>query len=400
MVADQIYHVVKIMFLSTLLSGHEVKSFTIQSCPLFQARNTIIQNEYRETSLSYSMLDEVTNQFSSLSYHFSTIPNIPISLEAKSLVSQAASSMQMNDNPTLFEGMFLSDVSRVVLDLSIFVIRTENPSLLYLATVVGKIVGMLSDYIPDHDVRPDELIFQISMITVYSYLLMESVIPSARVFLSKQRSLPDRRDVIAYRHLFEPAGFTWMQLKTLFACEALEWVEIAPGNTSQFRNQITKASKNSMDDQRVDVHWIYNKTNKSFETSDDIGLFACTQFLRKLEKRKKNSKRTRTKPKIVTENNFDQSLSRYEQKVAKGATILQINSEKMIEMMEKHEGLSTAMLFLTVNCLEISIRDNAEHISDQYASFQNQPPHFYTPAYQESSAMSSDATYLVGSTQA
>jgi len=301
------------------------------------------------TNLSFSSLDEVTKQFSSL-------PHIneerAIYSQAKDMMSQAAESI--SENPNVVESALFGDLSHLALDFSIFMISPEQTALLRLLSLIGRLFSLLSDYIPDHSMRPDELAFQTVMLGISSVLFTRSVTPRLIAFIPKQSvGLPNRRDVLAFRTLFEPAGLTWMQQKTLFANGAFTWEEIESEDNLTTSQDVGKNNQ-------TDLFWVYDEFSKTFETPDNVGELGCIQFLQQFEKRK-NPKKDFSKSSIgqtSSTNDVNELLSSYKNDLQEGTVLLSINVEKVIRLIEDNEDLSVSMLLLVVNCLQQKVLDH------------------------------------------
>ena len=315
------------------------------------------RNQLTSTNLYYNFNDEVTEKFSSFPH-----PNLedPIYLQAREFMNQAKESF--SNNPEVVEETVFKDLSHVALDLSMFFIGPENTALLRFITIIGRLFSVIGDYIPDHSLRPDELAFQIGMLGVSSVLFSRSIVPRIKACMSigigmKPDALPERRNVVAYRNLFEPAGISWIQYKSLFASGVLDWEEIEADIEFQEPSSVYNQTK----PQTTYLYWAYNKATKSFTSPENIGEMGCIQCLRKLEKRKI---RTKTFVNAATTNSSSQDAdlnflyAQYKRKLSKDTTLLRVNTDKMIEVMEDNEGLSVSMLFLVVNCLQHKVMDH------------------------------------------
>jgi hypothetical protein len=288
----------------------------------------------------------------------------PITLQAQDMMSYATDSFQ--SDPTMVEGEFFSVMSHVVSNFAAFIVGPENKDLLHLMGVIGIVSGMLSDYIPDHCVRPDNAAFQVITIALSLSRAYQNVFPRIQLLLSKLDSqIPNRRDVIAYRNIFEPVGFTWIQFRTLLASKSIEWIEDAPSGMSQFQQQITKTpsanscgtDENNRHNVQINMHWIYDNKTKSFESPNDIGSLASMQFLQKMDKRIKT---IWTIPKLhnTSSNDFVQHLPRNDAIIAEGASLLQVNTENLIDIIKDNEDISVSMRFLALDCIQYQVKED------------------------------------------
>jgi hypothetical protein len=178
---------------------------------------------------------------------------------------------------TAVEVEILSDISHVVLDLfTVF----GSPSLvaMRLASIVGRLCLMAADYLPDHFMLPEELLFQVFMLSVAWIGLVKSTLPLALSNLAfglqnkngKSKTgtgvTPFIRDGKAYVELFRPTGVTWKQFKAL-SVYALDWVDVPEGsvitsNEKHHQEQQQQAGNQAAgnDDDKDDddyVYWLY-----------------------------------------------------------------------------------------------------------------------------------------------
>ena len=321
-------------------------SFSLQPFARQKSRST--------TAIAFqTSMDELPNQifgFSELNLDSS------IYLAAKDVLYQTTD--YISSNQDIVEGAVLQDLAHVALDLSSFFICPENTALLRLVDFIGRLLCILSDYIPDHSLRPDELAFQISYLGISSALISKSIFP--RIKASFPRSLPNRRDVIAYRSFFEPVGISWIQYKMLLASNALVWVETrADDNHPQVKREVddNDDNKDSIDDlaqNEKNFHWVYNECNRSFVVPEYIRKLAGIDFLRSLEKRKNRNKNYSLLSSMSPLNqdvDVQHQFLQDKNNLHEDRIMLQINTEKMIDAMEDNEELFFSILFLVVGCL-------------------------------------------------
>jgi hypothetical protein len=119
---------------------------------------------------------------------------------------------------------FYGDAAHLAMDFVGFV--APATVLVRLAAVVGRILTIASDYVPDHSMFPEEFLFQMCMLFLSATLLIKSLLPLA-LSSSTTLSFQDRR---TYCALFGPVGVNRHQYKTL-ATMALEWITLVPHET-------------------------------------------------------------------------------------------------------------------------------------------------------------------------
>ena len=328
-----------------------------------QSTASFIPNLNRQTSHRSQLPSQNTalyyRPFDGIPKEISLLPLLNMDSEVlyqtKDTLSQLAQSF--SSDPDVFGGTVFQNLSHLF-DLSMILICPEDTLLIRFALLVGRLFSVLSDYIPDHTLRPEELFFQLCMLGISAVPIFRNIIPSAKVILAQEvDALPKRRDVLAFRNLFEPVGISWIQFRTLFECKALEWVEIEKGDDICLVEDIW-LSEGEGSNAGNNLYWVYDSSTRSFEAPDNIGELASLQFLRKIERR-------RTAVRALSNDQMDSFLHKKDcdrivthcvDNPNDDKIFLRMNTEKMIELMEENESLSVSMLFLAVNCLQNKVQ--------------------------------------------
>jgi len=146
-------------------------------------------------------------------------------------------------DPSL-EAEVLSDVGHVFLDAFTFITK-EGSVISRLLAVAGRLAFIASDYIPDHVIRTDELIFQMSMLAVASAKLSQCLMPVAHSVFSPS-SLREKK---AYVLLFKEVGLPWNKYKHIVS-NAFTWVDVPPN---------TIISEETLHQDKY-LFWVYNGT--------------------------------------------------------------------------------------------------------------------------------------------
>lgn len=151
--------------------------------------------------------------------------NSPILSSIASIYMQSnifsATSQHIASDPQL-EAELLSDVSYFALDFTTFV--SSNTAWIRFCNVLGRILLILSDYIQDHYISPDEAFFQACMLAISMHMFLKSVWPVILAASSKTSlSVRDRRVFIK---IFSELDVSALQFKCLLASRALEWIEL------------------------------------------------------------------------------------------------------------------------------------------------------------------------------
>eukprot|EP00977_Amphora_coffeiformis_P030313 scaffold46144_cov199-Amphora_coffeaeformis.AAC.1 len=141
-------------------------------------------------------------------------------------------------------GEILTDLSHVFLDL--ITLWGPNAVVVRLFAVIGRVFCVLADFVPDHAMNPEEVVFQGFMLAVACTGLFQVMLPQIwSRFLAPK---PTLRDGKAYAAWGKPAGMSWDQYKVL-TVSALEWKELAPGETLD--------TAIDRDKNRTTLYWLY-----------------------------------------------------------------------------------------------------------------------------------------------
>ena len=123
---------------------------------------------------------------------------------------------------------FFADMAHIALDLAVFI----SPETIALRSIIffGRVFSILSDYLPDHKMTMDELIFQSCMLIFATKMLIHSIKP----LLSAPIDVTSFKNRRLYQGVFSPAGLTWMQYATIASMS--EWIEL-PADTVIFEEE-------------------------------------------------------------------------------------------------------------------------------------------------------------------
>lgn len=149
------------------------------------------------------------------------------------------------------------------------------------AAIIGRLFALSADYLPDHRVVPEELVFQMVMLTLAWVALFRALLPWALATLvfpastgswagglmglaaSPQHgsssstittsSSSTVRDGKAFSLLFQPAGVTWSQFKAMSAF-CIDWITLEPGQVVMMEDGTTGEENNN--DQHI--YWLYS----------------------------------------------------------------------------------------------------------------------------------------------
>jgi hypothetical protein len=247
-----------------------------------------------------------------------------------SLLSDVSDPTAAALDPSL-EAEIFSDAAHVALDFASFWGKS-SVSIRALA-VIGRVFVMAADYIPDHKMFPEELIFQLVMLYVSFSGLVRSIPP---VFRCKEMTMRDRK---SFASIFLPAGMSWGQY-SLLATTVLDWIDMTPGSVIT-----TDETDNSADNHHL--YWLYR---------GDIEIFANGEVVHKISGRSKlligdfgfffqlsSNLKSDTYPKTTTKTG------------SKGATLLRIDVKKLDSMMRHDEKLDRVVRHMVLDAMRILI---------------------------------------------
>jgi len=153
----------------------------------------------------------------------------------------AASSLEtVFEIDPLMESEILGTSAHIILDLTTFVLPA-TPFFVQFLTVIGRVLCIAADYVPDHSMLPEEFVYQLTLLGISVSALFKSV-----TSILKAHNLElSRRDHKCFEKFFELAGVSWLQYKMLMA-SAVEWEDLKSGNIV-------------MSDESYDDDELYNK---------------------------------------------------------------------------------------------------------------------------------------------
>jgi hypothetical protein len=188
----------------------------MQGCALETASSSTSPFCKKQTCLS--MLDQLphavgalTSVETILSHLFESPPYEDLTAAASNLVDP------------IVEAELLTDVAHIALDCTTFL--GPDTIAIRLVVILGRIFAIGADYLPDHKIFPEEVIFQAVMLAISSIGFIESTLLTLRA-RSANTTIRDGR---VYIKTFSRAGTTWKQYKTMSAISALEWMEVESG---------------------------------------------------------------------------------------------------------------------------------------------------------------------------
>ena len=150
----------------------------------------------------------------------------------------------------------LSDLAYVALDLSTFM--TPVTVLLRAFSVIGRVMSMGADYIPDHTIRTDDLLLNSAMLAVYFALLGKSIIPVIRGAFVELNDVDEE----IYELLFRPVGISKIRFKSIHAA-SIDYVDVEPNNNISCEARSNECNNNKNEQVSNDflssdyLYWLY-----------------------------------------------------------------------------------------------------------------------------------------------
>ena len=224
------------------------------------------------------------------------------------------------------ESSLLSDLAHLALDFTTFF--SPNTAFFYGMTSVGRLLSIVSDYLPDHEIAPDELSFQISMFLVSSRKFYESV---QSIITASPASFKDRR---VYKSTFKSAGISWYQYRTIMY-KAFKWVDMEPDDVIEdaciyllYRGEISKTSNG------------LQLSNFSHQVTNREGLLILDEIPLVMELFERNNKRTKER---TRDNSNATSSKTSDNKIKagpKGASLLRLDVNEFTELIKNDDNLA------------------------------------------------------------
>jgi hypothetical protein len=253
-----------------------------------------------------------------LSYSFAIPPFAALATAAPNLIDP------------IVEAELLNDMAHVALDCTTFF--GPATTAIRLMAILGRLFVIGADYLPDHTIHLEEVIFQAFMLAIASLGFVQSALPTLRAG-SAQTTIRDGRVFIK---TFSRAGMTWMQYKAMAAVSALEWIEVESGKIILSEEALPDSTPHDY------FYFLYNGTVTVHSQGQHLGhcfkpsLVGEMQFARQLDG-----------------HDSDEDLPKTTIKAGdQGATLLRIQSSKLIELMKNDDKLAKSIRSLIVKGMQ------------------------------------------------
>uniref|UniRef100_A0A7R9VDQ9 Uncharacterized protein n=1 Tax=Pseudictyota dubia TaxID=2749911 RepID=A0A7R9VDQ9_9STRA len=267
----------------------------------------------------------------------------------KTILSQAipfiADDLLNTDCPET-EAELLNDIAHVM-DL----VEIYHPAKIpfHLSMIIGRTLAILSDYIPDHQIVPEELVFQLAMVAISTKILVENIQRVVAAYVDSTSF----RDMKAYQGLFRKFGFSWLQFKMLTSTAA-EWIDVPPNATI---DSCGAASQDAPTDYVYLLHtgeaeMIVNGSafSRASKKTDRhcVGFLGDLDFIHKIQKQDSGRNCTTggtSHAKIVAGSS--------------GATLLRISTHKLLTLMKDDQRFANSVRSILFVGLQEKLRELA-----------------------------------------
>ena len=276
------------------------------------------------------------------------------------------------------EAAILTDLAEVSSDV---VILSSAPVTIFLrlTVVIEKILELLSDYIPDHVIRGDELLFNIPFMVSSLFLLFRSAEP----ILKAQGVELDELDLTAFDLCFQPVGMTLLQFKSMKATGCFEWIDYEPGKVLIDENEYCCTTSGWKY-----LYWQYSgdiissfrgKVYSSIERENGMhinypgaqGLLGDTRFLYLLEEESREKQTQKGRSGMMDDDAIRSDTIATVAIGNTGAKLLRIDSHKLFDLMEHDERLESSIRLLLLKSLKLKIGNLLFALQDDNADAQH-----------------------------
>lgn len=259
-------------------------------------------------------------------------------------VSDSAANIDVNE-----EAALLNDLAEVSEDMLVLV--APETIILRLGAVIGRVLELLSDYLPEQSIRNDELLVNVPLFSAALFLLSRSAIPRIRAqFIDL-----NEQDKWAYYLCFKPVGLTLLQFKGMKALDVFEWIECKPGEVlideKEWTAESLKSDNNDDSDKKTTptawkyLYWqsdgeversfrgktfgsLKRRNGKHIDNQDAQGILGVTRFLYFLEEENRRQYGGSTTSEYQFHPIDTITVG------PKGARLLRIDSSKLFDLMD------------------------------------------------------------------
>eukprot|EP00560_Eucampia_antarctica_P002763 CAMPEP_0197833980 /NCGR_PEP_ID=MMETSP1437-20131217/20786_1 /TAXON_ID=49252 ORGANISM="Eucampia antarctica, Strain CCMP1452" /NCGR_SAMPLE_ID=MMETSP1437 /ASSEMBLY_ACC=CAM_ASM_001096 /LENGTH=358 /DNA_ID=CAMNT_0043438337 /DNA_START=123 /DNA_END=1199 /DNA_ORIENTATION=- len=243
------------------------------------------------------------------------------------------------------ESNILADISHIGLDFGAYL--SDKTEALRLIILLGRVLSIISDYIPDHKIQPDELVIQLYMLYFSSRLFIRSYIP----IISALRTSLSFEELRLYSTVFKPAGVSILQYRAL-ASIAFEWREVSSYSTLLLENEdevfyMLYRGKIDITTQIEQLPLHEKRSDRSTcddQSTDAFGFFGHLAFARRIvaiDSFDENKTANNANQHIQRSDDF--SKTNRVRAGADGALLLKVNTVELLNLMAADDRFSNSI---------------------------------------------------------
>jgi len=228
----------------------------------------------------------------------------------------------------------LNDATHAMLDFDYEDI--DSKVILKAMKVIGNMVVLQQSVTHLQDVLKDELLFQIGFLGLATWSLVNTVAPKIKTHQAATMMMTPR-DRLAFRKLFKPAGFSWLQFRELsIGSDAMEWVTVEAGEV--------------IDEESA--FWLYE---------GDVDIIFCSEddedHLCNMEGRSEGSLLGEEHLLSMLHSSFDETAFLQDQEKTyiageEGATYLRLDNESLKSRFRHDDDLATSIRRMTYTAMK------------------------------------------------
>jgi len=291
----------------------------------------------------------------------SMTPDQVVDAVQQAVTNSAVGPAEILDNigDTDTEAAILSDLSDATEDL--LMVFAPETIILRFGGLIGKILELAADYLPNKSVRGDELLFSFPVIAATGFLLSRSALP----LIQGQFVALDERDLTVHKFCFAPVGITMLQFKAMKATGCFKWIYCESGEVLiDERNYDGSLSCDAYDESyRTEGKYLYwqldgtversfrgkqislikRKNGRHINNPRAQGLLGDTRYLYHVEEETTMSGGSTPFHPIATIT------------VVSGSRMLRIDSEKLQDLMDHDDRLESSIRLLLLKSLKLKI---------------------------------------------
>lgn len=253
-----------------------------------------------------------------------------MSLESpETLLTLSSPLLSVDDSLVASELMGDASIMSDVVESNDFFDFSNTPLVIQTFAIMGRLLCIASDFIPDHHIVPSEFVYQSVMLSIAS----AGIINTVKEMRSAKKEDLTSQDRESFESLFRPAGISWSQYKQMSREGIFEWIEMSPGSI------ITGSEVN----EQRGLYWLQ---------SGNLEIEANGSAIRSMTPRCRHLVGDFS-PLLSTTATGSQLIAETTVKVGSdGATMLHIDAEKLKDFLESNRMLHNGMRNMLLNGMQ------------------------------------------------